>query len=408
MAHSHTEMALTLGTWGGIPLETEVGLNIAESLAKWATRSSLEYRVECYCDHPGDRRVLERLVELESAGAGVVAVARLEPREDRWRYLGEAGVKEAIVEVPVSVEAGAKRFAAAGVERSPQFGRETVVSAALSGIQPELSLLDVTRAEERDVAAVLDVVLDEERARGVKCRFRLVDDLGLGDPFEEDLPRSLSSWIRWLNDEYGIDPSRVSVQTSDQRGLALANTLAGLKAGAGVTTSLFGLGLRTGWASTEAVLLHLLGDRAPLKALLELKPQLDVAGRRDDYRPVSGEHAWQVLGGTSPEDLKDKLDAQLGLDPRKLTGRTPEPVLTSLSGHAGMLHLLHSHYPDRHFESDGPVSLGISGKFEEDFNLGRQQPVTWRELEPQIEKSSLLDNPDEVSPPEEMEPEESA
>ncbi|MFH0883504.1 MAG: hypothetical protein V2A56_11005 [bacterium] len=395
-----TELALTLGTWGATPPDEEVQRRVVEQLAGWAARTRIILRVEVYMDAPQDRNALHALVEHSRKSENVIPIARLEPRTDRWRYLREAGVKEAVFEVPVGEKAAAARFTPHGALRSPGFAAEAVRDAALSGIVPEIALVDICRANDEAVQSVIRGVQKELHPRGAECRWRLVDKTGLGYPLPGSRrPRSMSGWVRWMKREFGISSARVNVQASDLRGLALANTLAGVQEGAGAVSSLFGLGHSSGWAATEVLLLHLWRKMAGIDELLELQDVLDAERRRDDYRPVSGRRVWQMLGGTTPEDLSAKLDAQLAIDPKRLTDRKPEPLLTALSGHAGLLHLLHRNLPGRQFESDDPESLAISARFEEQFTSGRQQPVAWSELAPKVKASSLSKGEDRGEPP---------
>ncbi len=388
-----TELALTLGTWGGTPPGQEDQLRVAEGLARWAARTGIQLRIEVYMDAPWDLAVLRFLVGLARETSPVTPVTRLEPRSDRWKRLHQEGVTEGVFEVPVGADAASARFSPLGVERSPGFAAEAARDAALAGVVPEIALVDICRARDQDVFRVAQAVSRELLPRNVQPLWRLVDETGLGDPLPgAKRPRSLASWVRWLRDECGISETAMTVQASDLRGLGLANTLAGVRASAGAATSLFGLGLRAGWGATETMLIHELGTGAALHELLALQDVLVAEGRRDDFRPVSGRKVWQMLGGTTPEDLSSKWKAQIALDARKLIGRDPEPLLTALSGHAGLLHLMHRRHPELHFESDGSESLAISARFEEQFDTGRQQPIAWSELEPQVKASLLLED----------------
>jgi len=385
-----TELALTQGTWGRVPLSFEEQKKVITTYSRWADKNKISVRMECYSEHDDDRRALGSILEKES----LVAVVRCEPRSDKLKTIAEMGIKHVVFDVPVSTETGLFRFLPDGVKRSPGYAAEIVRNACLLNLIPEIALVDITRAKPQDVLDVIDAVMDEARPRGIEPRWRLVDDMGLGNPLPRALPpRSMAGWIRFLNRKSGIQVKNISVQCSDQLGLGLANTLSGEKEGAEVVTSLLGLGSRSGWAATEVALFHLVDKELfNLKPLIKLKNVLDPdSERRDANRPVSGNRAWEFPAGTAPEEIsKVKRAALVGFETEKITGIEPLPMLTSLSGHAGMLHLMHRFHPEQHFESDSPETMAVSAEFEDAFDAGRQQPVCWQELEPKLKKKKIL------------------
>lgn len=389
-----TELALTLGNWGRAPLEPEWAQSLAGQLLRWSLRTGVALRLEVYAEQELERELLTWLLRESGGSSTFVPLVRLEPRSDRWRMLAELGITDAVFDVPVGEGFAGLRFTPDGASRAPEYAREAARGAMLAGLSPEIALTDITRAQTEIVAETVERVEEESHARGVAVRWRLVDDLGLGDPLPGGrLPRSLAAWVRTLHRDNEVELDRISVQASNRRGLALANALAGLRGGAeSAASSLFGFGLGAGWAATEQVLYHAAGEEVELASLLNLRKTLlnkDVV--RDSNRPISGGNAWEMLGGAAPEELEKRYDAQLGLDPLVWFGHSPLPLLTQLSGHAGMLHLMHRHYPDHHFESDDPRSLRVSEEFEAQFSAGRQTPVPWSELQPKLAAAGLFE-----------------
>ncbi len=387
-----TELALTLGTWGAPPPGAELQVRVLEGLAEAARAARARVRVELYGDRNEDREALAEAVRLRESGAPLEPVLRLEPRSDRFEAAARAGVREVVFEAPVSFERAWRRLQPFDVDASPVYASWAAREAALAGLRPEIALADITRAEPEDVVQVLRSVARDLTSRGVRPRWRVVDGLGLaGPPGGARLPRSLAGWVRLLRKQGGAEPGEIAVQAADTLGLGLANLLAGCRAGASPAASLFGLGHGAGWAASEAALLHRFGLKTDLRALVRLKPLLDPGGRRrDGGRPLASGRAWQVPAGTTPEDLGGRLAEHIPFDPEPVLGVRPEPLLTDLSGHAGVLHLLHRHYPAHHFETGDPRILAISEEFERQFHEGRQQPVSWEELEPIAREAGVL------------------
>ncbi len=393
MKFSWTELAFTLGNWGRAPLTVEVQKEITSALCQWAAKNNAFIRLEIYRQPGFDAAGSELLRILEEGASFVRPVIRLEPRSDRFREAFKIGVREVIFETPASRERGSVRFLPDGVCRSPDFARQQALMAICEGITPEIALSDITRARELDVLAIIEGVETVARAQGVKVRWRLADTHGLGYPFgRKRRPRALKSWAVLLKKEFGIDPEHLSVQSSDLLGLGLANSLACFQEGIQPVTSLFGLGAGSGWTATETMLFHVLPKIPDLHDLIMLRSLLipTASQLRDDYRPLSASLAYQVVADTTPEKMSGKIPALLPYDPQKVLGITPEPLLTSLSGHAGLLYLIHRHYPQLNLDTEDPRVLELYAKYEEQFIRGRMLPISWEEMEPEVRVKGIL------------------
>lgn len=393
-----TEIALTLGRWGRAPLTVQQQRRVLDTYVSWADQAGARVRVELYA-RPHDQLAL--LGEWVSRSDRVAVIVREQARSDRYRRIAAAlapdfspGSVDTVIDVPVSRELAAVTWQAGGVARAPEFAARAARDAALTGLSPEIALADIARAHRDDVLAVIDAVTEEARARGVSARWRLVDATGCADPLPgARLPRSLPAWLRLLERERGIDSERVTVQAANTLALANANTVAAIRAGAAPAASLFGTGLGAGWAAAEVMLAHMHGGGANVRPLLNLRDTLAAEAELEHaHRSIGGASAWQFPGGAAPESPRPELlRAWFPLDPRRLTGRAPEPVLTELSGHAGLLHLLHRAFPERHFETDDARIVAISERFEREFAAGRQIPVAWAELLPLVRDAGLLE-----------------
>ncbi|MCB2199440.1 hypothetical protein KQI63_08550 [bacterium] len=386
-----TELALTLGTWGVAPPCEESIIEVCDHLARFAKRADLTLELEVYSEWQRDRATLTHLLALATEGFPVVPVVRLEPRNDRLKDLAKLGVKRIVFDIPISPQTAGVRYLPHGPGRAIEAAAQGVRDAALLGICSEVALQDIARARLSDVEELIALCEREGIARGQATRYRLVDSTGFASPVAvKRVPRSLAGWVRTLHRSTDLPLDRFSVQASDRMGLGLANLLSGIQEGAGAASSLFGLGMGAGWGSTEAMLFHT-DPEMDIRGLISLRETLAADRMNASARAFSGTDAWEVPSDTTPEALHQKSDSLFGFDPKKRLGISPPPLLTPLSGHAGLLHLMHRHFPERHFESDDPRSLEISKQFEQEFAEGRQQPVCWAELEPKIHSAGLLD-----------------
>ncbi|MCB2211078.1 hypothetical protein KQI52_03080 [bacterium] len=412
MKRSHlTELSLTLGNWGRAPLSVDAQQQVLRTLANWSAKTGMPVSAEVYARPEPQLAVIE---EWCGGDNELTIIVREDPRSDRLARVAKTSAENVVIEVPVSPQTGIMRFRPKGLEMAPGYAAQAARTAVLQGLVPEIALIDIARAKKYDVLLVVDAVLEALRPHDGQVRWRLVDSTGWADPLAGSrLPRSLAAWVRLLVNEYAIPVDTISVQCADTLGFANANTVAGAKTGAGVVTSLLGLGMGCGWGATEVVLTHLLGDTANTKRLLGLQPVLfatdseaisvpRLAGKsglaaghdyRDESRPVSCARAWQFPGGAAPEKPSDELlAAHFPVSPKTLSRHAPEPLLTALSGHAGLLHLMHRQWPERHFETEDDRAFALSQAFEEEFASGRQIPVSWRELLPKVEASGIVED----------------
>lgn len=387
----YTELACTLGTWGAPPPTARQQISTINSIAQWAKKQGQSVAIELYAERPDDAEALAHALSLKPGFARPL-VFMPNPRTDRLKALASQGVQHIAFSVPVSLERASRRFKPDGIYRSIEYAALHAREAALLGLHVEIILEDITRSDKSVVSALIEAVDKELRPRGKEASFRLVDSIGNGDPLPGARGRtSLAGWVRWLKKEYDFSDDQLSVQASDQLGMGLANTLSAVKAGCSFASSLFGLGQGAGWAASELVLFHLFGENARLKKLVRLKNWLDPHQRRDSYRPLSGHNTWEAPAGTTPDNMSPKSEAQFGIDPHKQFGLLIQPLLTDLSGHAGMLYLMHHNNPDIHFPSDNQQTMDLSADFEKKFAQGRHQPISWLELEPPVRATGIID-----------------
>jgi homocitrate synthase NifV len=161
-------------------------------------------------------------------------------------------------------------------------------------------------------------------------RVRYADTLGILDPF------TTQAAIRALRDEVGIE---IEIHAHDDLGLATANTLAALAAGAThANTTMNGLGERAGNAALEEVVMalrHIHGIEAGIDTAA--LPALSALVARASGRPVApnksivGEAVFTHEAGIHVDGLLKHRATYQGFDPVEL-GRDHRNVLGKHSG----------------------------------------------------------------------------
>jgi homocitrate synthase NifV len=198
-----------------------------------------------------------------------------------------------------------------------------------AGAQVSIGLEDASRA---DPGFVLHAALTAQRAGALRIRW--ADTLGVMEPF------GTFERIGALRRELDID---IEIHAHDDLGLATANTLAALRAGAThASTTVNGLGERAGNAALEEVVMalrHLYGSDCGVDT--RALPAISALVARASGRPVAankaivGDAVFSHESGIHVDGLvKDARNYQ-GFDPAEL-GRSHRLVLGKHSGTAGV------------------------------------------------------------------------
>lgn len=254
------------------------------------------------------KRVLDALAELE-IGCVEVAFPRAQKRTSWFRYADDLGLRTAALAraVPADVDAALTVepdeveviITTSDVQLEHALGKgrdeamdllEENLRRALSGAEAGATLMDAIRAD------------NDFLQRGA----RLVEEVGgrhvtLADTTGSGTPEDVRETVTAVRDAVDID---VAVHTHDDLGVAAANSLTGVTAGAdSVDATVGGIGERVGNAPLEevAVLLRQSGHTPALTT-----PELVPACRRvydalgiavPQNKPVLGDHAYRHESG---------------------------------------------------------------------------------------------------------------
>lgn len=231
--------------------------------------------------------------------------------------------------VPVSDQQIRRKL---GRDRTALLGllREVLALARSEGLCVSLGGEDASRADPDFLRAVLDVA-----QAGGAVRFRFADTLGVMDPFST---YAAISRLRAASD------LPIEIHAHDDLGLATANTLAAVRAGAShISTTVNGLGERAGNAALEEAVMalrHLHGietgvDTRQLPLISELVAA--ASGRRvAENKPIVGGWVFTHEAGIHVDGLAKDVANYQGFDPSEL-GRAHRVVLGKHSGSAAVM-----------------------------------------------------------------------
>ncbi|WP_040951855.1 hypothetical protein [Gorillibacterium massiliense] len=225
-----------------------------------------------------------------------------------------------------------------GIERTEAETRirRTVLYALERGLAVSVGFEDASRAD----LAWLGGLMRRLKADGIR-RFRYADTVSVLNPSSAALA------VRYLLDACGHD-TELDIHCHNDFGLATANTLAALEAGAGwASTTVAGLGERAGNAAMEEVAMawrHLYGGETGISPLHLQKVAEAVAaasGRRlPEAKPMVGGLVFAHESGIHVDGLLKNPSLYQSFDPAEL-GRSHLFLLGKHSGGHALRHILH-------------------------------------------------------------------
>jgi isopropylmalate/homocitrate/citramalate synthase len=226
----------------GIALDQPAKVRIAEALAELDV-----YEIEAGtpASSVADADAVREICRL-NLGPRVSVVCRAKVEDvDLAASLGVWGVR---ISLPISQIQRKAKLAAMSDDRYLELAALVTGRAKEHGLHVIFSPFDTTRADLDFVKRVAK----ELQHLGTIDRLRVVDTTGC----------ALPSGIRYLVGQLGgvLDATPIEIHCHNDFGLATANTLAGVEAGASyVSTTMNGIGERAGNAATEEVAIALLG-----------------------------------------------------------------------------------------------------------------------------------------------------
>jgi len=380
------------GQQGGLPLTTEISCRIYDLLCDVTGDSGAIRQTEFFAYHTADRAALRYALERFESGAPIEPTTWIRAKREDVELIRTLGVRETGLLSSSSDYHTLHKFTG-GRPAAAAMYLDAVRATLEYGIRPRVHLEDTTRAPVEFVQKLVEAVLRVAAGYPAELapRFRVCDTMGIGLPFDDvALPRSVPRWIRALR-ELGLSSGRIEMHPHNDTWLAIANSLAAIRAGCGVISgTVLGTGERTGNAPLEAVIVHALGmgywsDEPPnLHAMNELVRLFDEIGAGPPPKyPLYGSDAFRTRAGIHADGLNKFWWMYAPFDAPRLVGRELEVLLTKDSGQAGLLFLLRRHV-DPGLPKDDPRVRRVQEWLDGEFHSGRTAGVGWAELAPVV------------------------
>lgn len=233
-----------------------------------------------------DKRAIKRLAN-EGLDADVYAFTRCV--KDDVETAVECDVDGVVMEIPSSRHLIEHAYDWS-YEEALQYAIEATKYAADQGIDVSFFCIDSSRAAPEDLITILRRVKEEGHA----------DSLNVVDTFGALAPAGTRSLVNLVSNEFDLP---IEIHVHNDFGLGVANTLAGLEAGAEIAhTTVTGLGERSGNATFEEV-------ATSLTALYDIDLDLDLSRVNELASATS-----QASGVSIPESRPVVGDNQFGVE----------------------------------------------------------------------------------------------
>ena len=247
----------------------------------------------------------------------------------------EVGCKGVVIEIPIGYPKLTEQFHWTW-ENVLEKSIDCIRYAREAGLYACYFPYDTTRAREEDL---------ENLFKGLKQSNSMPDSVGLVDTMGCALPTTIQYMVRWI--KRLTDGLPVEVHAHNDFGMAVANEIAGIMAGAEVVHGCVnGLGERTGNAADEELILAmkiLMGLDVPYD-LTKLRDMCETVERISNVKcalnkPFVGSRNYTRESGIGVDLVVKKPLAMFATDPRYF-GREADVVLGKKSGKASISYAL--------------------------------------------------------------------
>ena len=385
-----TETTHRDGQQGGLPLNSEISLEIYDLICDFTGNSNLIRQAEFFVYSKQDRLALRGALEKYQNGAAIEPTTWIRATKTDVELISRLGIKETGMLASASDYHLFHKFKPGGRREGATKYLEAIAVCLDFGIRPRIHLEDATRADPRFLMSFIEAVQELVSNHGTKHRpkFRICDTMGLGLPFENiPAPRGIPELIKLFRDT-GIDSEDLEFHPHNDTWMIAPNCLAAIIAGcSAINGTCLGKGERTGNAPLEAIALHLAGmnlvdetqlDFRPLNQLSELYEGLGQPVA--DKYPLFGRDAHRTRACIHADGLNKMWRMYAPFDVPNLLGRPLEISLTKDSGLAGIQYMIKQHTGMQLDKSDEKI-LAMNTWIQNQFEQGRQTAIEWEELE---------------------------
>ena len=337
-----------------------------------------------------DREALEKCQALGLKFPEITGWAR--PKIEDMKLAKSCGVKETGILMSCS---DYHIFQKLNKSRSQVFSLylSAIEKALEYGIKPRCHLEDVTRADVFGfVVPLVNAINEMGKAAGVDIKFRICDTLGVGKPFNgHKLPRSVPGLVYYIKNLTGLKSEQLEWHGHNDYYYCTANSTAAWMYGASsVSTTLLGIGERTGNCPMESMLVEYHQLKEP-KNKINFTMLNEVAAFFDEEfgfkvhtkMPFLGAESNSTRAGIHADGIMKNADIYNSFNSKDIFNRNIKIVVNQYSGVAGISGWINLYYDlakdMRISKRDSRISL-IKNLIDTEFDAGRTTAISDKEM----------------------------
>ncbi len=267
------------------------------------------------------------------------------------------------------------------------------------GISPRCHLEDITRADFYGYVVPFCVELMKlQNEYGIPIKIRACDTMGYGVNYPGAvLPRSVQGIIYGLLKHAGVPSENLEWHGHNDFYKAVSNsTTAWLYGCAGVNTSLFGIGERTGNTPLEAMVFEYAQIKGDLNGMdttvitkLARFYEKEIGYKIPPRTPFVGQNFNVTRAGVHADGLLKNEEIYNIFDTGKFLNRPVRVAISNTSGAAGIAHWINTFYglsEDKEIDKSSDLVHDVKAWVDEQYDEGRVTVMTDDELDEKIKE----------------------
>jgi len=391
-----TDTSLRDGQQSVEPYSVEQIVNIYKLLNKLGGPFGIIRQTEFFIYSKKDREALEKCMSLDLKFPEITSWIRAS-KED-FKLVKDLGIKETGILVSCSDYHIFKKMKMTR-QQCLDYYLGTIKDAFNAGVIPRCHLEDITRADFYGfVVPFVNELQALSREAGIPVKIRACDTMGYGVPYTEAaMPRSVAGIIYGLQ-HYADVPSECLEwhgHNDFYKSVTNAST-AWLYGACAVNCSLLGIGERTGNVPLEAMVFEYASLRGSLDGMdptviTEIADYFknEIGYEIPPMTPFVGSAFNVTRAGIHADGLMKDEEIYTIFDTRKILGKPPTVQISKTSGLAGIAYWINGHFrlDDEHkVTKKDPIVLAMKDWIDQEYEDGRQNVMTDRELEEMLER----------------------
>ena len=371
-------------------------LDIYKMMSKLSGPKGIIRQTEFFVYSERDREAIKRCQDLGLEFPEITTWIRATKND--FKLVHDIGVKETGILVSCS---DYHIFTKLGMTRKQAMEHYlSVISDAFeAGVIPRCHLEDITRADFYGfvVPFVREIQKLSEQA-GMPAKIRACDTLGYGIPYNGvALPRSVPGIIYGLQTYAGVPSENMEWHGHNDFYKAVANAAtAWLYGCSGVSTTLFGIGERTGNVPLEAMVFEYAQLRGTLDGMdttvitdLARYYEKKIGYKIPEQTPFVGENFNVTKAGIHADGLLKNEEIYNIFDTKKFLKRAPSVTINQNSGAAGVAKWINDNYglQEGHtVDKKSDVVKYIKNWIDNEYDNGRVSAISGTELRRKVDE----------------------